>query len=119
MLANDWKNNELDKDLLFPGNKVYSPDTCIFISGDLNKFLNENGSSRGEYPLGVSNHKTSGKIQAGCSNPRTGRREHLGYFPCPEEANKAWRARKHEHACWYADQQIDPRIAAALRARYA
>ncbi len=29
--ANNKANWELDKDLLIPGNKTYSPETCIFV----------------------------------------------------------------------------------------
>lgn len=56
---------------------------------------------------------------ARCNNPFTLARECLGFFQDPDAAHEAWRARKHEHACVYADMQTDPRIAKALRARYA
>lgn len=46
----DWENLELDKDII--GGKVYSPDTCLMISSNLNKFL--------------SYQKKQGKL-AGCS----------------------------------------------------
>jgi len=31
MEEQNWKENELDKDILFNGNKIYSPETCIFV----------------------------------------------------------------------------------------
>lgn len=118
MLNQKWEGNHLDKDILFPGNKVYSPDTCIFVSQKINAFITDCGSVRGEWPAGVSWNKSARKFQAGCQNPFTGRNEYLGVFTCPEEAHEAWRHRKNELAFRHADAQEDTRIAAALRARY-
>lgn len=119
MTTQDWSGNQLDKDVLQKGNKVYGPSTCVFISGSLNKFMNEYCAARGAWPIGVNLHKKTGKLAASCHNPFTGKREHLGLFVCPDAAHEAWRARKHEHACRYADMQADHRIAQALRTRYA
>jgi hypothetical protein len=118
MIMRDWQDRELDKDLLFPGNKVYGPETCVFISSGLNKFANENAAARGEFPLGVYWSKCAGKFRARCSNPFTGENEHLGYFTCPDAAHEAWRKRKHELALQIAALHADPRIAAALSVRY-
>lgn len=118
MEAQDWKGKDLDKDLLVAGNKIYSPSACVFVSGQVNAFLLDHAAGRGDLPIGVTwNHKL-GKFRAKCNNPFTGKREHLGYFSSPEAAHEAWRCRKHELACIYADQQVDPRIAEALRLRF-
>lgn len=118
MQSQPWERGYLDKDILAKGNKAYGPDTCVFVSGTLNNFLNDNRAARGQYPVGVSLKKDMGKLQAKCCNPFSAKEEHLGYFDCPDAAHEAWRARKHELACRYADMQTDPRIAAALRTRY-
>lgn len=119
MVLQDWHGKHLDKDILVSGNKIYSPETCVFVSGELNGFLGDCGASRGKWPIGVSWHKKTGKFVAQCQNPFTGKRGHIGLFESPEDAHQAWRAKKHEHACRYADMQEDHRIAEALRARYA
>lgn len=119
MKSQPWEGNTLDKDILFPGNKVYSPETCVFVTKRLNLFVINSSASRGKYPIGVSYHKNMNKLAASCSNPFTGKNEHLGYYTCQQEAHEAWRKRKHEHACRYADMQTDQRIAEALRKRYA
>jgi hypothetical protein len=118
MIEQPWEGNDLDKDILFPGNKVYGPNTCVFISHGLNSFTTESASARGEWPIGADWHKRAGKFRASCRNPFTGKQEHLGLFTCPNEAHEAWRTRKHEHALALAAQQTDPRVAKALSTRY-
>lgn len=119
VLGQDWKGKQLDKDILTKGNKVYGPDTCVFVPAKLNTFMLDCGDSRGEHPTGVHLERDSGRFKAQCCNPFTRKKENLGRFRCPQAASEAWRARKHELACTYADMQTDPRIAAALRSRYA
>ena len=75
---------QLDKDLLFIGNKTYSETTCVFVPQEINKFFNEYGNARGEYPLGVCFHKRVGKFKAQCKV--NGKLQHLGYFDTPQEA---------------------------------
>lgn len=118
MIVQPWEGMELDKDILIPGNKVYSPETCIFVSTALNSFMTDCSAVRGDCPVGVSWHKQKGKYQAYCRNPFSAKFEHLGYFTDPLQGHEVWRKRKHELACMYADQQTDPRIAQALRQRY-
>jgi hypothetical protein len=119
MSTQDWQGNDLDKDILSPGNKVYSPETCVFVDPSLNGFLNDRGHSRGEWPIGVCWHKRNRKFSALCCNPFTGKQDHISYFDCPDAAHEAWRKRKHEHALRYADMQSDPCIAESLRTRFA
>ena len=120
MEQQDWENKQLDKDLLKVGNKEYSPDNCVFVPKIVNSFLIDCGNSRGEYPIGVYLNKVVKKFQAQCSNPFTGKREHLGMYHCPDQAHLAWKRRKHELACQLADSEYvtDERVAQALRTRY-
>lgn len=118
MEQQDWEGKQLDKDILVPGNKLYSKDTCVFVSRNLNTFLNDHSMASGPYPTGVAWHKATSMFSSQCSDPATGRSKHLGLFETPEEAYLVWKAKKHEHALTYADQQTDPRIAEALRTRY-
>jgi hypothetical protein len=118
MSLQQWQGNQLDKDLLFPGNKIYSPETCAFVSGKINSFVLDCSASKGEWPIGVHYSKANNGFVAQCNNPISGKKEHLGTFETPSAAHKAWRARKHELACIYAGQQADARISDALRNRY-
>lgn len=47
----DWKGKHLDKDFLVEGNKVYGPDTCVFMDGSLNTFTTLRAALRGDYPF--------------------------------------------------------------------
>lgn len=118
MEVQPWEGNQLDKDILHPGNKQYGPETCVFVTRKLNMFLVDQGSVRGEWPLGVYWNSEDRRFQSQCSNPFTGKHEYLGRFDSPEAAHDAWRLCKHRHACRYADMQHDERIALALRARF-
>lgn len=44
---------ELDKDLISGGNRIYSPNTCVFIPQELNVLLLNKPNTNG-YPQGVS-----------------------------------------------------------------
>ena len=96
----DWHYNhpyrelgyELDKDLLFPNNKIYSPETCCFVPQELNKLLLSRALARGDYPQGVCFHKPLSKYKSQISI--NGKRRHLGYFNTVEEARQAYRETK-------------------------
>ena len=118
MMTEDFESKQLDKDILFEGNKVYSPENCRFVAKELNYFLTDSGAARGEWPIGVCWKIDKSKFVAHCRNPFTKKQEHLGYFDYPEAAHEAWRKRKHQHALALADLQSDPLIAEALRNRF-
>lgn len=118
METQDWQDKQLDKDLLFEGNKVYSADTCVFVSGMVNSFTIDCGVTRGELPIGVSWEKGSNKFKSRCRNPFTEKQEYLGYFTCEQDAHQAWLKRKLELAKELAAMQTDPRVAEALINRY-
>lgn len=115
----NWRECQLDKDIIVTHNKKYSPETCAFVNGVTNCFVTDNKASRGDLPLGVCWHIHHKKYHAKVQNPFTSKREHLGYFQDPIAAHDKWKTRKHELACELAKTQSDPRIAEALRKRYA
>lgn len=118
MEQQDWEGKELDKDLLFSGNKTYSPETCVFVSSAVNNFILDNGRCRGDWPIGVSFNKEKRKFEARCSNPFTKKFENLGYFSCPQDAHKAWALRKRQLAVILAGMQSEEKISTALKNRY-
>ena len=44
---------ELDKDILHKGNKVYSPENCVFAPRCINSLFVNVRAARGEYPIGI------------------------------------------------------------------
>ncbi len=118
MEQQDWHGKCLDKDIIVPGSKLYSPETSAFVLQETNNFVTARGASRGDYPTGVSLYKHTGKYIARCQNLFTGKREHLGYFSTPEEAHEAWRKCKHGLAQLVATTESDIRVVEALKKRY-
>ena len=118
MEQQDWEGMELDKDILFPGNKIYSPDTCIFINSKINRFITDSLSARGIWPVGVTIRKDGKSFISRCADIVTGRREYLGDYSTPEAAHEAWRRYKLSQAKALSKEIQDLRIAKALIARY-
>ena len=118
MEQQDWQDKSLDKDIIAPRSRLYSPESCAFVLKATNSFVIARDACRGDYPIGVDLCKRTGKYRASCRNPFTGKREHLGLFPTQEEAHEAWRRRKHEIAQLVAATESDPRVVEALKKRY-
>lgn len=104
MQTQDWEGKHLDKDILYIGNKVYSPITCVFITKEINIFLTDSGKTRGDTLIGCSNVR--GRFKAMCSNPISKKQEYIGYFDTEMEAHLAWKQRKHEYACILAESSL-------------
>lgn len=83
----------VDKDILYKGNRIYSPKTCIFIPATLNTLLEKSLKIRGKYPIGVS--KKRNKYNAHCKVIT--HRKFLGTFDTPLLAFNAYKAEKERH----------------------
>lgn len=118
METQDWEGKHLDKDLIFRGNKIYSPSTCFFVPPVVNTFLNEKTKSRGDYLIGASLRRKNGKFTSQCSDPRTNIEVHLGDFCSQEEAHLAWLSKKEEFAIILAETVDNPVVARLLIERY-
>lgn len=106
---------QLDKDLIFKGNKLYSGDTCLFLPRELNTLLISCKDHRGAFPIGVFACK--GKFRAECNTDKPFR--FIGYFNTPELAFQAYKQAKEAFIKLQAEKWkalIDPRAYAALMA---
>lgn len=82
----------LDKDILFKGNKLYSPQTCCFVPIEVNSLLTKSQKQRGDYPIGVHFRKDNKKYFAYTS--KKGKRVNIGFFDNPTDAFKAYKAKR-------------------------
>lgn len=89
---------DLDKDLLFPGNKLYSEETCVLIPCQLNSFLLVS-TRPGDYPTGVQitpfgKYKTQMRVD--------GKTIHIGSYSTIAEAALSYKiAKENEAKRWY------------------
>lgn len=120
MKEQDYLGKALDKDLLVYGNKVYSRDTSIFVSQEVNSFMIEMHSKKSNLPIGVvkkndgfGKPRYGAKISTGGYSSRT-----LGVFHTDKEAFECWLKEKRRLAGILADKQSDPKVAEALIQRY-
>jgi len=105
---------DLDKDLLFNGNKEYSSESCVFVPQYLNKFTLDSGAKRGEFLIGVGPSKASKlkPYRADIRSVALSSNIYLGCFSTEEEAHQAWLSAKLQQALEYKQEmdEIDPRI---------
>lgn len=80
---------ELDKDILIPGNKHYSPETCVFVPKQVNTFL-KRGNTDGKNIQGVHFFNRTGRWVA-----KSGR-IYGGYFDTEYEAFESYMKAKRE-----------------------
>lgn len=89
----------LDKDILVKNNKIYSPETCVFVPKEINSIFKSSKSYRGNYPIGVL--KCYNKYRTGLN--RGNKHEHLGTFETIEEAFQAYKTAKEAYIKEVAD----------------
>lgn len=97
---NDPKNGyregyDLDKDILVPGNRVYSPDTCLIVPPYINAlFIRPHKTKANGLPIGV-NSERKGKYKAAVR--MEGKDRHLGTYSSPQEAFFAYKTEKEKY----------------------
>ena len=97
---------ELDKDILVKHNKIYSPETCIYVPKTINLLFTKRQNDRGDNLIGTYLHKND-KYIAQCSliNPKTGKskQEYLGYYDTEFEAFQVYKYHKEKNIKMVAD----------------
>lgn len=115
MIGYGLPNRQLDKDILFNGNKIYGPDTCILVPQDINILFTSCKNVRGQYPIGVTYDKKPPHYKARLR--KHGARVFIGCYHTPEEAYEAYKHAKEAHIKDMANlyqHELDPRAYAAL-----
>lgn len=114
--GSEYKDWQMDKDILLKGNKTYSEQTCVFVPREINNLFTTRSRFRGEFPVGVHYSVSKKKFVAQISK-NNGKRKHLGCFNSPEEAFKVYKEVKEEYIKEVAEKykvNIDCRVYAAL-----
>lgn len=93
----------LDKDILSKGNKVYSPQTCVFVPNNINVLFVKRDNDRGKYPIGVTWRKDRGKFSSRC-NDAHGTYKPLGCYDTIEDAFNAYKTFKEKIIKQVADE---------------
>lgn len=117
MEKQDWEGKQLDKDLLGDG-KLYSPETCCFLTSQVNNFISPTRKSAGGLKTGVYIDRKVNKFASCCIDPSTGKSVWLGYHETEAAAHDAWRQKRIEFSKVLADGICDPRAKEALLKRY-
>ena len=113
---NGYKDGyELDKDILFKGNRVYSPDTCCLVPNYINSLLIKQRKIKSKYGRGVWKNGNRYTVYISKHNKRV----HVGTFNTIEEAFAAYKREKESYikevAQEYFDKgEIDKRVYDAL-----
>lgn len=102
------KGFNLDKDLIYEGNKVYSPDSCSFVPQQINRILTDRRNNRGNCPQGVfycSRNKVFVAQLNTCQSKNKSKR--LGYFKTSEEAFSVYKREKEKFVRQQAEKYKD------------
>ncbi len=84
----------LDKDILFKGNKIYSPETCVFVPQNINKLFTKRDNDRGKCPIGTY-QLPDGNYGVYCNNGY-GKSDYLGVYSTKEEAFRVYKQYKEK-----------------------
>lgn len=93
-LVNYIEGYHLDKDIKTKGNRVYSPENCLFVPPFINTVLSDSHAKRGDFPIGVSFNKSSGRYESYVKLNR--KKKNLGLFNTPECAHLAYKKAKNK-----------------------
>lgn len=106
---------QLDKDILKKGNKVYSPDLCVFVPKAVNCMLEKAEKKRGEWPIGVYRDKK--KFISTVLRGVLGEPTLVKSFDTPLEAFMFYKENKEAYIKRVAEEYkeiVDPRVYTAL-----
>lgn len=94
---------QIDKDILYKGNTVYSPEHCMIVPNEINALFVKRKNQRGDTPIGVYYNKNMNVYVAFCW---TGGKlkEYLGRYNTPEDAFNAYKIRKEQYIKEVADK---------------
>lgn len=101
----------LDKDILCPTCRIYSPETCVFVPQQINNMFTSSYSR--DLPIGV--YYLRGRYQV--STPTNDKSTYIGFYKTKDEAIKVHKIAKEKYMKEEAEKwkdYIDPRVYQAM-----
>jgi len=108
MVTQDWKGKQLDKDIIKPKNKIYSPELCAFVTSEENHILCDAKNIRGKYPKGVCYHNQNNNFLAYITIKN--KRVNLGSHKTIELAVIAYKKAKKQALIVASTEATDQRV---------
>lgn len=90
----------LDKDIIAKGNKVYSPETCVFVPRTINICFTKTNKLRGDFPIGVRKVKEKYGVTLSIKKKKVTNKT----YKTPQEAFDVYKELKEKHIKNLANQ---------------
>lgn len=107
---------QLDKDIKYKGNHVYSPETCLIVPRRVNSIILNRGNDRGNYAIGV---QKKGNLFLACCNRFDAKESaYIGSFKTELEAFNAYKKEKEmqlKKCCEYYRGKVPKEVIDALQ----
>lgn len=94
---------DLDKDILVKGNKLYSPNTCMFVPKRINVLFIRQSSSN-KYPIGVTKSEKSNSLIVRAYSNDNLKCCYLGCYKTVEQAHYVYKMAKEKYIKQIADE---------------
>lgn len=111
MITKDFKNKELDKDIILPGNKIYSKDTCCFVYRSINLLFRETDCAY--FGKGITYNTRQDSFSSTITINKV--RHFLGCFKTAKEAKDTYNIERNNYINYLADIEIDKDISRGMR----
>lgn len=111
MIKQDWKGKQLDKDIIDYGNRVYSPEKCLFVTREINMLITNDIPKSGTGVQGVHFDKDKYRSRIIID----GRKINLGRFNSISEAYNKYLTFKSDKILEIANKQKEPLKSALIR----
>ena len=86
---------QLDKDILFKGNKLYSPNTCCFVPSEINNIFKQKGNPNRYLPTGVIKNKNNTFVAYISINGKS--KQRIGLYNTIADASNAHKQAKAQY----------------------
>lgn len=96
----------IEKDIIHKGNKIYSPENCVFVPAFINSLFTRNDINRGNLPIGVYWSNKKKKYISQCSEGN-GIQAFLGDYNNPIDAFNTYKIHKEQLIKSIANENIN------------